>query len=88
MKRQELLKILNRMGAVLVRRGGKHDVYLQPATNIETTVPRHDVSSRVSVTVTRRPALRQLRTNALSAPGFLPIKVFCERCLGGLEKKQ
>jgi len=29
-------------GAVLVRRGGKHDVYLQPATNIETTVPRHD----------------------------------------------
>jgi predicted RNA binding protein YcfA (HicA-like mRNA interferase family) len=42
MKRQELLKILNRMGVVLVRRGGKHDVYLQPATNIETTVPRHD----------------------------------------------
>jgi predicted RNA binding protein YcfA (HicA-like mRNA interferase family) len=29
-------------GAVFVRRGGKHDVYLQPATNIETTVPRHD----------------------------------------------
>ena len=42
MKRQELLKILNRMGVVFVRHGSKHDVYLQPATNIETTVPRHD----------------------------------------------
>jgi len=30
------------MGAVFVRHGGKHDVYFQPATNIETTVPRHD----------------------------------------------
>jgi predicted RNA binding protein YcfA (HicA-like mRNA interferase family) len=30
------------MGAVLVRRGGKHDVYKQPKTKIETTVPRHD----------------------------------------------
>jgi predicted RNA binding protein YcfA (HicA-like mRNA interferase family) len=42
MKRLELLKILNSMGAVFVRRGGKHDVYFQPATNMETTVPRHD----------------------------------------------
>ena len=39
---QELLKILNRMGVVFVRHGAKHDVYLQPATNVETTVPRHD----------------------------------------------
>jgi predicted RNA binding protein YcfA (HicA-like mRNA interferase family) len=30
------------MGAVLVRRGGKHDVYKQPMTKIETTIPRHD----------------------------------------------
>jgi predicted RNA binding protein YcfA (HicA-like mRNA interferase family) len=42
MKRQELLKILSRMGAVFVRHGSKHDVYLQPVTNIETTVPRHE----------------------------------------------
>jgi len=34
--------MLNKMGAVFVRRGGKHDVYKQPATNIETTIPRHD----------------------------------------------
>jgi hypothetical protein len=38
MKRQELLKILNSMGAIFVRHGGKHDVYFQPATNIETSV--------------------------------------------------
>ena len=41
MKRQELLKLLNQMGVVFVRHGKKHDVYLQPATKIETTVPRH-----------------------------------------------
>ena len=42
MKRQELLKLLNQMGVVFVRNGKKHDVYLQPATKISTTVPRHD----------------------------------------------
>ena len=42
MKRTQLLQILNRMGAVFVRHGKKHDVYKQPATNIETTVPRHN----------------------------------------------
>jgi predicted RNA binding protein YcfA (HicA-like mRNA interferase family) len=29
------------MGAVFVRHGGKHDVYMQPSTKIETVVPRH-----------------------------------------------
>ena len=42
MKRQELLKILNSMGVVFVRHGKKHDVYLQPETKMEITVPRHD----------------------------------------------
>ncbi|MDR2701182.1 MAG: type II toxin-antitoxin system HicA family toxin [Spirochaetaceae bacterium] len=42
MKRTRLLQILNQMGGVFVRHGKKHDVYTQPATNIETTVPRHD----------------------------------------------
>jgi len=41
MKRVELLKKLNKAGAVFVRNGAKHDVYKQPRTNIETTVPRH-----------------------------------------------
>ena len=42
MKRTRLLQILNQMGAVFVRHGKKHDVYKQPATKIETTIPRHD----------------------------------------------
>jgi predicted RNA binding protein YcfA (HicA-like mRNA interferase family) len=42
MKRTRLLQILNQMGVVFVRHGKKHDVYKQPATNIETTIPRHD----------------------------------------------
>ena len=29
------------MGVVFVRHGKKHDVYKQPVTKIETTVPRH-----------------------------------------------
>jgi predicted RNA binding protein YcfA (HicA-like mRNA interferase family) len=42
MKKTKLLQILNQMGVVFVRHGKKHDVYMQPATKIETTVPRHD----------------------------------------------
>jgi len=42
MKKTQLLQILNKMGAVFVRHGKKHDVYKQPATNLETTIPRHD----------------------------------------------
>ncbi|MCL1814168.1 MAG: type II toxin-antitoxin system HicA family toxin [Treponema sp.] len=42
MNRTKLLQILNQMGVVFVRHGKKHDVYIQPITKIETTVPRHD----------------------------------------------
>ena len=41
MNRTRLLQILNEMGVVFVRHGKKHDVYKQPKTKIETTVPRH-----------------------------------------------
>jgi predicted RNA binding protein YcfA (HicA-like mRNA interferase family) len=41
MKRTKLLQILDQMGVVFVRHGKKHDVYMQPLTKIETTVPRH-----------------------------------------------
>jgi len=41
MKKSELLQKLNQQGAVLVRHGGKHDVYFQPRTNKEAAVPRH-----------------------------------------------
>ena len=42
MKKPKLLQVLNQMGVVFVRHGKKHDVYKQPVTKIETTVPRHD----------------------------------------------
>jgi YcfA-like protein. len=42
MKKSELIQKLNRQGAVFVRHGAKHDVYMQPKTNKEAAVPRHD----------------------------------------------
>ena len=42
MKKTELLQKLNGLGAVFVRHGAKHDVFLQPLTNKEATVPRHN----------------------------------------------
>ena len=42
MKKFELIQKLNRQGAVFVRHGDRHDVYMQPKTNKEATVPRHD----------------------------------------------
>jgi predicted RNA binding protein YcfA (HicA-like mRNA interferase family) len=42
MKKLELLQKLREIGAVYVRHGGKHDVYMQPKTNKESAVPRHD----------------------------------------------
>jgi len=40
-KRAALIQILTQMGVVFVRHGKKHDVYKQPVTKVETTVPRH-----------------------------------------------
>jgi hypothetical protein len=37
-----LLQNLNRQGVVCTRHGAKHDVYVQPRTNKEAAVPRHD----------------------------------------------
>ena len=42
MKKTELLQKLIDKGAVFVRHGTKHDVYLQPKTKKEAAVPRHN----------------------------------------------
>jgi hypothetical protein len=42
MKKTGLLQSLNRQGAVFVRHGAKHDVYVQPRTGKEAAIPRHD----------------------------------------------
>jgi hypothetical protein len=42
MKRFELLQRIGKIGALFVRHGGGHDVCMQPRTNKEAAVPRHD----------------------------------------------
>ena len=42
MKKAALLKKLRALGAVFVRHGANHDVFMQPKTNKEAAVPRHN----------------------------------------------
>ncbi|HEY4232186.1 MAG TPA: type II toxin-antitoxin system HicA family toxin [Lacipirellulaceae bacterium] len=41
MKRVDLIRQIEQLGCVLVRHGGKHDWYLNPATGISQAVPRN-----------------------------------------------
>ena len=41
MKRTELIRQLLKQGCVFLRHGGRHDVYLNPATGQKQPVPRH-----------------------------------------------
>ena len=41
MKRVALIKTIEGLGCILVRHGGKHDWYRNPATGISQPVPRH-----------------------------------------------
>ncbi len=41
MKRRDLLRYLAQNGCHLLREGGKHSVYYNPANNRTSTVPRH-----------------------------------------------
>ncbi|MGV3603990.1 MAG: type II toxin-antitoxin system HicA family toxin [Dyadobacter fermentans] len=40
-KRNDLLKHLEKHGCFLRRHGAKHDVFTNPVHNVSTTVPRH-----------------------------------------------
>jgi mRNA interferase HicA len=42
MKRRDLVRELREMGCVLIRHGGRHDWYQQPATGMCQPVPRHN----------------------------------------------
>ncbi len=42
MKRKELVKKINEAGCVLVRHGGKHDLYMNPKTGKRQPIPRHN----------------------------------------------
>ncbi|MGK7943613.1 MAG: type II toxin-antitoxin system HicA family toxin [Microcystaceae cyanobacterium] len=41
MKRRDLIKILEDMGCVFIRHGGKHDWYQNPRTKVSQPIPRH-----------------------------------------------
>jgi len=41
MKRNLLLKEIRKRGAVFVRHGKKHDIYVNPKTGIIEQIPRH-----------------------------------------------
>lgn len=41
MKRTDLIRALEEMGCVLIRHGGRHDWYHNPATKVSQPVPRH-----------------------------------------------
>jgi len=41
MKRVDLIRTIEGFGCVLMRHGGKHDWYRNPATGISQPVPRH-----------------------------------------------
>jgi len=41
MKRNLLLKEIRRRGAVFVRHGKKHDIYMNPKTGMIEQIPRH-----------------------------------------------
>jgi len=42
MKRKDLIKKLTNSGCVLVRHGGRHDLYKNSATGRKQPVPRHN----------------------------------------------
>jgi predicted RNA binding protein YcfA (HicA-like mRNA interferase family) len=42
MKRKDLLKRLNDSGCILIRHGGRHDLYKNSATGKKQPVPRHN----------------------------------------------
>lgn len=41
MKRLDLIRAIEKQGCELVRHGGKHDWYRNPATGVSQPVPRH-----------------------------------------------
>lgn len=41
MKRNDLIKRIEGFGCVLIRHGGNHDWYTNPATGVSLPIPRH-----------------------------------------------
>ena len=49
MKRRDLIKKIEASGCVLLRHGGKHDIYHNPKTGATEPVPRHkEINERLA----------------------------------------
>jgi mRNA interferase HicA len=54
MKRVDLIKAIEEFGCELVRHGGKHDWYRNPATGVAQPVPRHrEIKERLAKRIIR-----------------------------------
>ena len=42
MKKRDLIKLIEKQGAVFIRHGGKHDWYQNPTTKRSQPIPRHN----------------------------------------------
>lgn len=60
MKRIDLIRKIEQAGGELVRHGGKHDWYRNPASGVSQAVPRHrEINERLA-----RNILRQLSADS------------------------
>ncbi|MHB1286472.1 MAG: type II toxin-antitoxin system HicA family toxin [Leptospirales bacterium] len=60
MKRGAFIRKLENEGCVFVRHGGKHDVYRNPSTGKQTTIPRHsEIADRLCHMITRQLGLSE-----------------------------
>jgi predicted RNA binding protein YcfA (HicA-like mRNA interferase family) len=54
MKRVDLVRTIERLGCELMRHGGKHDWYRNPATGVLQAVPRHrEIKERLAQRIIR-----------------------------------
>ncbi len=60
MKRTDLIRTIEGMGCIFIRRGGRHDWYQNPATKVSQPVPRH---REIKETLAKH-ILRMLRSGA------------------------
>jgi len=55
LKRRELIKKIEAQGGVLIRHGGKHDWYQNPATKVCQPVPRHnEINEYLALSILRK----------------------------------
>ena len=55
MKRRDLVRRIEESGAVLIRHGGKHDWYQNPATGVSQPVPRHaEINERLAKSILKK----------------------------------